>query len=226
MKKIIQLVSLFLILSTTATAQLENKRISVNTRKIQKKRQINGVKVDFNKLKNATDFRKFNIPIAQISKEKLKAKSTNKWRITPVKPKDGQLELKSIFGVTSQSHWQTGIEVKNFDPNFTDFSSNFPLSIKFRVSGGVEYRLKLKDEMRNRYGYLYIAIRDIDGRHSFVNRVEFDRNNELHYSFYEERSKDIVIDISFVSTNVSHQQIDYKCLKLSEIEINRLDKTE
>ena len=68
-----------------------------------------------------------------------------------------------------------------------------------------------------------MAIIYVDGRHSFVNRVEFDRNNELYYPFYEERSKDVIIDISFVSTNASGEKIDYKCLKLSEIKIDRIN---
>ena len=68
-----------------------------------------------------------------------------------MKSKDGQLELESLFGVVTKSHWQTGVEVKSYDPNFTNLNSNFPLSIKFRVTGGAEYRLKLKDQMRNRW---------------------------------------------------------------------------
>ena len=227
MRKNIRLVSFLLVLGIMANAQIKKPNISVNTNKIKtaKQFQIQGVKVELSKIKNAADFKKLNLPVAYISKEKLNAKPINTWKITPLKSKDGQLELKSLFGVVTKSHWQTGIEVKSHDSNFTDFSSNFPLSIKFRVSGGVEYRLKLKDQMRNSYGYVYVAIRDINGRHSFVNRVEFNRNNELYYNFSEERSKDVIIDISFISTNASGQEINYKCLKLSEIEISRLNKT-
>ena len=220
MKSQILTIVLLIFSITTIDAQIKKPAVSVKTNKVKMVKTVQGIKVDLTKIKTSADFNKLKIPVSQISKEKLNAKPINTWKITPLKSKDGQLELESLFGVVTKSHWQTGIELKSYDPNFTNLSSNFPLSIKFRVFGGVEYLLKLKDQMKNRYGYVYVAIRDVDGRHSFINRVEFDRNNELYYPFYEERSKDVIIDVSFVSTNASGEKIDYKCLKLSEIEIN------
>ena len=224
-KSILTFVTVLLTLMVS-NAQIKKPNVIANTKKVKKHKIKQGVRIDLKNIKTVADFNKLKIPVSQISKEKLNAKPISTWKITPLKSKDGQLELESLFGVVTKSHWQTGVEVKSYDPNFTKLNSNFPLSIKFRASGGVEYRLKLKDQMKNRYGYVYVALRDIDGRHSFVNRVEFDRNNELYYPFYEDRSKDVIIDVSFVSTNASGENIDYKCLKLSEIEISRLQKTE
>jgi len=226
MKNLILTIILAFVALMVGNAQIKKPNAIVNTNKVKKHKINQGVKIDLKNIKTVADFKKLKIPVSQISKEKLNAKPVNTWKITPLKSKDGQLELESLFGVVTKSHWQTGVEVKSYDPNFTNLSSSFPLSIKFKATGGVEYRLKLKDQMRNRYGYVYVAIRDINGLHSFVNRVEFDRNNELYYSFYEERSKNVIIDVSFVSTNASGENINYKCLKLSEIEISRLDKTE
>ena len=178
MKNLILTIILAFVALMVGSAQIKKPNAIVNTNKVEKYKIKQGVRIDLKNIKTVTDFNKLKIPVSQISKEKLNAKPINTWKITPSKSKDGQLELESLFGVVTKSHWQTGIEVKSYDPNFTNLNSNFPLSIKFRVSGGVEYLLKLKDQMKNRYGYVYVAIRDVNGRHSFVNRVEFDRNIE------------------------------------------------
>lgn len=226
MKKYISFVCFFLMLCISTNAQIKRSKIAVNKSKVNTTKQVKGAKINVSKLKSINNFKTLNIPVMHISKEKLNAKPINTWKITPLKPKHAHLELKSLFGIVTPSHWQTGIEVKNYNSNFSDLNTAFPLSIKFRVTGGVEYRLKLKDLIRNRSGYVYIAIQNIDGQHYYVNRVEFDRNNELYYSFYEENSKNIIINVSFLSTSSPSNAPNTECLKFSEIEISRITKTE
>lgn len=223
MRKIITLVSFYLVMSLTISAQI--KRTNVLLNKTNVKKQVQGVKVDISKFNKAADFNRINIPESQISKTKLNAKPINTWKITPLKPKNAQLELKSLFGVVTPSYWQTGIETQTNDSDFTNLNPSFPISIKFRASGGVDYRLKLKNLITNRNGYVYIAIGDLYNHHSFVNKIQFDRNNELNYSFYEEKSKDIIIYVSFLSTNLPGTKANYKCLKFSEIVISRIPKS-
>ncbi|WP_338357578.1 hypothetical protein [Yeosuana marina] len=234
MKKHIALIVLLIFSITAINAQINKPKLKVsltNVNSTTKNANLNLKLIpvnDLNRLRTVEDFKKLNIPVSTNYVDKLKEEPTKSWKITPLKFNDGLLQLRSLFGIVTKDYWQTGIKVESgySDSGFTDFSPSFPISIKFRISGGIRYILNLKDKSTNRHEgkYVYIAYRNPDGRHYYATRIDFDRNHEINYSIKEDVSQELFIEISFMSTNAPGYEIDYKCMKLSEIRIDRLDQ--
>ncbi|WP_423999435.1 hypothetical protein [Maribacter sp. IgM3_T14_3] len=159
MKKVITTFALAIIMVAGTNAQIKKPTVKVDASKVQTQQPNNGLLLKSSvKLNTLQDFKKLNIPVAQITKEKLNAKPISTWSIAPTKYKYADLQLyrfngawdKNYWTLKSYNHYDEDGDIKrvlaNVQTGNVDLvgSSGFPMSIDFRATAGVEYRLKIK----------------------------------------------------------------------------------
>ena len=150
------------------------------------------------------DIKKLNIPVAQISKEQFNAKPITSWNISPKKIVNGFLKLDSFKGEYDSDFWDWGLSVNprtnlstimNEIENRTaedPYNDIFLFTIKFRATGGIEYRLKIKQTYVYRDPkphYMYIK------KGGYITKIQM-TGLEFNYIFKESRSQEIQISFS------------------------------
>ncbi|MGJ8744376.1 hypothetical protein [Polaribacter sp.] len=243
MKNIIISAVLVLITITNSEAQIKKTKISVRQNAVQKDKITQGLKI--NKLSNLNslgDFSKLKIPIQQNTKELLNKKPTRTWSINPRKINDGSLKLIQFNGVTKQSSWTYGGSYdENLDRVLESFNSGrirhrgqshiWPIQVQFRVSGGIEYRVKLKDlvlpeTINNKY--IYVTRRHKSGW--YISRINMNESGEFNYIFKEPNSGDIELHFTAIpelrESHASSSRVNsnvWNWVSISEIQIDRID---
>ena len=247
MKKVITAISVILLMVTLTNAQIKKSNVKLNTTKINSGISIQqGLKVNkLSKLKSLGDFKKLNIPTQQVTKELLNKKPTRTWKINPRKLSDGSLKLNIFNGIMSQTRWVYGDGTwdEDLDEYLQELSegrdtrrgriSTWRLQIEFRVSGGVEYRLKLKginstENIDNKY--IYVSRSSRNG--NYISRINMNELNEYNYIFKEPNSSEV--ELLFTAIPVLRENRDprttsrvnsnhWQRVGISEIRIDRID---
>lgn len=221
MKKIILIFSL--VFYTTANAQIKKTSVKVNNKQTQ---QANfGVLLKSNvKLKSLQDLNKLNIPLTQITSEKLNAKPTQSWEITPLKLIDGVLKLDSFSGNYGLDYWRwfTDTNFSELENGTTENRNNkvLPITIKFRATGGVEYRLKINQRLvlpTREFNFIYIK------KGNLISKVQMSSGLEFNYIFKETRSGEIEISISGVVISAHTNSGGSYPIHTEKIEIDRIN---
>ena len=234
MKKLLTTIALSIIMVTLTNAQIKKPTVRVGVTKTKTQQPSSGLLLKSSvKLKTLQDLNKLNIPVSQITKEKLNAKPTRSWEITPLKIRNGDLKLDSFKGDYDIDFWAWGLsagsnrnfeqiidEIENGEPE--DLYNNiFPFTIKFRAAGGVEYRLKIKQTIvdldRNSH-YLYIK----NGNR--ISKIQMD-GLDFNYVFKEGRSREIEISFSgatLIDINYSGGGVWWP-IKTQKIQIDRIN---
>jgi hypothetical protein len=206
MKKVLTTIALAIIMVAGTNAQIKKPTIKVDASKVQTQQPSNGLLLKSSvNLKTLQDFNKLDIPTQQISKDKLDAKPTMSWAISPRKLTDGFLKFNSFKGDYDLDLWDWGLSANgNFDTTIDELDRGktedprryvFPFTIKFRATGGVEYRLKIKQGYRipnPTQQFLYI-IKDQQ-----ISKIQMS-NYEFNFIFKEIRSREIEISFSGVA---------------------------
>jgi len=243
MKKLITTIVLSIIMVSLTNAQIKKPTVKVNTTSIKTNTNLQGIKVnDLSRLKSIEDFEKLKIPPQQLTKEILNAKPTQTWKIGPRRLNDGNLKFEQIIGVMTPTSWLYGGEfINNLDDVIEDLNrdiirggnyATFPLSIKFKVSGGIEYRLKFKQlqpaSTTNNNEYLYVYIESKNGR--YISRLDKNDLNEFNFIFKEPNSSEIILKISPIPNlkgnnlpGISRSGYYWQWVEISEIKIDRIN---
>lgn len=234
MKKVITTIALALSIVTLTNAQIKKPKVKMNTTPIATNTQLQEVKVNnLGSLKTIEDFEKLNIPVQQMTKELLNKKPTQTWKISPMHLIDGNLKLNYFYGSINPevfSYYGTDANYFNVLASFPasrliSGSNNFPLSIAFRASGGVEYRLKIKlSGGAGNNDKIYI-LRSVNDTYSLV-AISDQGNKEFNYVFKEDTSETVYIGISSIlkeSEKFNRPFYSWLVSSLSEIRIDRIN---
>jgi hypothetical protein len=190
-------------------------------------RVANIVNLSPNKLKS------LKIPKYNISLAKLNARAVRTWKINPLKQYDGNLQLENFYGNWRRGGWistplrndfsnlEESRRSSNADFQINNYLSLFPLSLKFAVTKGTEYRLKVKFGAHgiNKANSVYIVI------NSFVSKVDLNAQGEINYIFSLGTSRPIDIHISSYTENLTRDPFHggYQRTIYKEIKIDRID---
>ena len=234
MKKLITTIAFSIIMVTLTNAQIKKPTVKVGVNKAKTQQPSSGLLLKSSvKLKTLQDLNKLNIPVSQITKEKLNAKPTRSWGITPLKIRNGDLKLDSFKGNYDVNTWDWGLtggsnryfneiinEIENGKPE-DPHNNIFPFTIKFRAIGGVEYRLKIKQHLVYRNSpshYLYIK------KGNYITKIQM-VGQEYNYIFKEVRSREIEISFSgaAIIDNNSRNGGTWWPVKTPKIEIDRIN---
>ncbi len=214
--------------------RLKKPTVKVNTTPIETKTNLQGVKVnDLSRLKTIEDFEKLNIPVQQMTKELLNKKPTQTWKIKATKLYDGQLKLHYFEGVLENNKFTCqGILHNPEDVDRMDRSGergydqaeiyryNFPVAIKFRASGGVDYLLKIKTEKSwdyDNHSDIFIV-----KNQTFIFRSAVSEQKDYYYfPFKQATSEEITI---LISSQIMRNRVNWGSLRFTEIQIDRLPK--
>lgn len=206
MKKLITTIALSIIMVTLTNAQIKKPTVKLNTPKVNTGNSVQGLKInDLSRLKSIEDFKKLKIPVQQITKENLRKKPTQTWKINPRKLNDGSLKFERLSGWMTPNSWNFGRnndrtvqeDVETLNSGRSAGAGLFDLKIEFRVSGGIEYRLKLKeiDPWGNyRDKNLFVSRRSSNGL--YISRINMNELNEYNYIFKEPNSCDIKLQFT------------------------------
>ena len=186
MKKSIITSAVVLVAITTLQAQINRPTVNVNRDQVNSAPLVQGLEVRNLDKMTIAEFNKLKVPIAQITTQKLNAKPTKSWKITPIRLNDGLLMFSSFYGYSTPKEWHVG-----------EWNVSFPLRFKFRLQAGVEYRIKLKAKNEvKRNARISMCYSDTNEYICMGTRV--DRNNEFNFVIMEPRSKNVKIEISGV----------------------------
>lgn len=233
----------FFSLNFYGNAQIIKPGVKLNTNKVNSDKFTKGLKINsLSNLKSIADFKKLNIPVQQITKEQLNKKNTETWIINPRKINQGSLKLDVFNGMTRQDSWTYGgsldenldriLERLNNGRNSHRGQSHiWPIQVKFRVSGGIEYRLKFKEkysteETNNKY--IYVNRNSKNG--SYISRVNMNEFGEFNYIIKEPNSGEIELQFtaipelreSHISSSRENRN-NWNWVSISEIRIDRID---
>ena len=242
MKKISVTLLLTFFIVTVNNAQIKNTKISVNSNNVKTDKLIRGLKVNnLNKLK-IKDFKKLNIPVALMTKEQLNAKPTRSWKIEPNKIKYASLKLDYFRGTYSNNKWTIGGDYNDDLDEVVESLNNgrvrygrpiFAIGLKFRATGGAEYRLKFKNLNQRKSPNEYIFISREGAKGTFISRVDLNDRNEFNYIFKEERSNEVTLKFSAIPNldytpsegRVERRRYTYywQYVSISEIKIDRIN---
>ncbi len=229
MKKIIITIVLAFFIVPITNAQIKKPKISVNTTNIATNTNFKGLKVnDLSRLKSIEDFEKLKIPVQQMTKEKLNAKPTRTWKINPRKLNDGSLKFERLSGWMTPNSWNFGRgndrttqeDVETLNSGRSAGAGLFDLKIEFRVSGGIQYRLKLKEiDPWGRYQdrNLFVSRRSSNGL--YISRINMNELNEYNYIFKEPNSCDIKLQF----TGTAGIYYKWSPVTIAEVRIDRID---
>lgn len=237
MKKAIILFIWGLFAITTVNAQIKKPSVKVKVNKHKTHQVSPGVLLKSSvKLKTLKDFNKLNIPVTKITKEQLNAKPIRSWKITPLKLKDGVLKLASFTGSSGLTYWSWYTETRGANKGnnankrrlINELESGtvnnnhhtaLPFTIKFRVTGGVEYRLKIEQRViipSRHSNFLYIK------KGNYITKIQKGQFNSFNYIFKEARSSEI--EISFSGVVIPDETISvFNPLRTEKIEIDRIN---
>ncbi|RPD98513.1 hypothetical protein EGM88_04745 [Aureibaculum marinum] len=200
--------TVLLFITITAVAQVKPK-ITVKTSKSKVTKVNKSLRMtDLNKLKSVEDLNKLNIPLNRMTQEKLRAKPIKTWQITPQKLNDGFLKFESIKGAFYKDTWlwgrnvdrdlQSSLDQVNSGDTKNERYDFFPFKIKFRVTAGVEYRLKIKQHYafpESRSHYIYVAMSTLTDNNVSISKINND-NNVFNYVFKVTKSGEVIISFS------------------------------
>lgn len=204
----------------TLNAQIKKPKLdntSIDTDLLDQ--SVKGLKVKNLDKMSVKDFAKLKIPVSILSKDILNKEPTRSWVITPLKLNDAHLKFISSDAYTSQESWQFGYVL-----NPRDYLA-FKFTISFRVTGGVEYRLKLKNVGRPinvSTDRVIIAIDNgVPGELLRLISAEHSSNGEFYFVFKEDRSRNIKIKINGI---FSPGRIEItNNITLKEVRIDRIN---
>ena len=233
MKKVITTVALAILMGSLTNAQLKKPTVKVNTTPIETKTNLQGVKVnDLSRLKTIEDFEKLNIPVQQMTKEKLNAKPTQTWTISPRKINDGVLKFERLSGWITPNAWNFGRgpertireDVERLNSG-RSAGGVFDLKIEFRVSGGIEYRLKLKEiDPWGLYQDKYLFVSRSSSNGLYISRINMNELNEYNYIFKEPNSCDIKLQFTGTAhVDPSVEDYSWNPVTIAEIKIDRIN---
>tara|TARA_R110002050_G_scaffold204522_4_gene340253 strand:- start:188107 stop:188808 length:702 start_codon:yes stop_codon:yes gene_type:complete len=233
MKKVITTIALVLSIVALTNAQIKKPKVKVNTTPIETNTKLQGVKVNnLSRLKTIADFEKLNIPVQQMTKEKLHAKPTQTWKINPRIINDGVLKFERLDGWMTTNSWNFGRgpertireDVERLNSG-RSAGGVFDLKIEFKVIGGIEYRLKLKEiDPWGIYQDKYLFVSRSSSNGLYISRINMNELNEFNYIFSEPKSCDI--KLGFTGTaHVDPSVEDYKWfpVTIAEVRIDRLN---
>ena len=248
MKKLITTIALSILVVTITNAQIKKPTVKVGVTKAKTQQPSSGLLLNSSvKLKTLQDFKKLNIPVAQITKEMLDKKPTQTWIINPRKLSDGYLKLIKFTGFLRPESFLLYVREKCDSWSQTerlealyrteywhedDYSWMFPLKISFRVSGDVDYLIKLKHIKQEHPAYvpydlkprdfIYVVRKSLDLTY-YISKVLMDNNNEFHYSFKEHNSGEI--SLFFSSSPKGIRDFEYmQAVDIPEVKVIKLPR--
>ena len=210
MKKLFSAILFVAITFSTIHAQVKSTikpgikpTIQMNTALSKNVANTKGLKLAANKKLTAGDFKKLNIPRVQISVEQLNAESIRTWKINPMKMKDGFFQLDKFKGEMTTRDWSFGgyrtsflaQKVERFNGGI-EAQNSAPLKIKFRATGGIEYRLKFENLYGRADDYIFVVKKTRNN--TTVSKLFPTDQNEYLYVFKESSSCDVQISFSAV----------------------------
>ncbi len=222
----------------TAKAQVKpkvytsNKKIKIN----KNKPKPQGIKITNFKKISINDLNKLDIPIAQISADKLNDKPTRTWSINPMKQYEGNLFLTLLYGTWSKENWKIGsgtvsetmgLNIINSREEFSNrggYNNSgqwryiFPQIIKFIAAGDTEYILKIKF-----HGYVIPNHSIYIGRDSYISEVNLNEYKEANYLFKQADSGEVYIYISPILHKLNGNVDGFLSTTIKEITISRFD---
>jgi len=229
MKKLITTIAFSILMVTLTNAQIKKPKVKVDVNKVQTQKPSSGLLLKSSvKLKTLQDLNKLNIPVTQITKEKLNAKPTRSWGITPLKIRNGDLKLGRFNGHYDVNMWAWSSNNRGFNIKLRELENGkgedphhdiLPFTIKFRAIGGVEYRLKINQRTilhTRRSNYLYIK------KGNFISKIQMNEL-EFNYIFKESRSGEIEILFSGVAILDNTNRQGFYPLMTEKIEIDRIN---
>lgn len=147
---------------TTVSAQIKytNRNVPVKAPIIN-----TGIKIKNLKKLSINQLAAKKIPIVSIEKKQGKGKAIKSWKITPNRPKDNLLSVKSFYGWLSSNKWSLesspffeGTKIASWNPGW--------LYLNFRQSKNIEYRMKIKLQGTNHRGKaLYVNLGEMSARY-------------------------------------------------------------
>ncbi len=237
-KKILSTIFVIVLTFITVNAQVKPK-VSVKTSKVKTGKAIQSLKVmSLDKLKSVEDLKRLNIPVAKVTKEKLRAKPTRTWKINPQRLNDGFLRFETMQGTFDKDRWTWGSNVDRHLQNSLDRLNEgkqkndrydaFPFKIKFRVTGGVEYRIKIRQLYilpESRSHYIYVAIKSMSNKQQSISKIN-NENNVFNYIFKRPRSEEVIISLSGIPTITSTFNDGrgyWQPINVAEVRIDRIN---
>jgi len=238
MKNSITILAVAILMVAGTNAQIKKPTVKVTTTNIKTNTALQGVKVnDLSRLKTVADFEKLNIPVQQMTKEKLNAKPTQTWKISATQLSYAQLKLDYFRGWLSNNEFQMRgqylMSGQNYDHNLaenidqqwrrrgtTDDPYLFwicPLGIKFRASADIEYKLKLKisDTSIPSMGDIFVVQNEL-----YISRISKSDSGDYYYVFTPEKSEEITLQFS---SGVIADSNFWESISFTEIRIDRIN---